>query len=108
MRLDRKMTRGEMNKLVQDILTQLGLQSCAENRIGGDGSKKVISGGEKKRLSFATEVSLRMRLILLVTSLFCFIICQVVDRLLKTRNCVLKILFFSPRTDVNKSSTTVL
>jgi len=38
------------------FLFKLGLMKCAETLIGIPGRLKGISGGEKKRLSFASEV----------------------------------------------------
>lgn len=38
------------------LLKHLGLSHRIQSRIGVSGDKKVLSGGEKKRLSFATEV----------------------------------------------------
>ena len=37
---------------------QIGLTKCADTFIGVVGSKKGISGGERKRLAFASEVSI--------------------------------------------------
>jgi ABC-type transport system involved in cytochrome bd biosynthesis fused ATPase/permease subunit len=34
----------------------LGLTDRADTRIGASGDEKVLSGGEKKRLAFASEV----------------------------------------------------
>jgi len=59
MKLPRSKRRKEVEMMTEDLLVQLGLVSCAENRIGGGGADKVLSGGEKKRLAFATEVSTR-------------------------------------------------
>ena len=47
------------------MLVRTGLERCANNRIGEDDLTKVISGGEKKRLAFATELLTRP------TILFC-------------------------------------
>jgi ATP-binding cassette, subfamily G (WHITE), eye pigment precursor transporter len=41
---------------VEELLQQLGLQDCANTLIGGAGVFKGISGGERKRLSFASEI----------------------------------------------------
>ncbi|KAI4470788.1 abc transporter g family member 28 [Holotrichia oblita] len=37
-------------------LLGLGLSQCMNTRIGVNGDSKVLSGGEKKRLAFATEL----------------------------------------------------
>lgn len=57
LKLDRNKARTETNRIVEEFLVQLGLTNCADSRIGTESSGKVISGGEKKRLAFATEVS---------------------------------------------------
>ncbi|XP_074623196.1 protein white-like isoform X4 [Acropora palmata] len=41
---------------VNEVIQQLGLTKCAETYIGIPGRLRGISGGEKKRLSFASEV----------------------------------------------------
>lgn len=41
---------------VQEVLDQMGLSDIAESKIGTPGRGKTISGGERKRLSFATEI----------------------------------------------------
>ncbi|CAM9798121.1 unnamed protein product [Pylaiella littoralis] len=57
MRMDASMPKEEKMKAVENALEGLGLGKCAETPIGGQGSQiRGISGGEKKRLSFATEV----------------------------------------------------
>ena len=42
---------------VDEVLKELGLQKCQNNMIGDPGRLKGISGGEMRRLSFASEVS---------------------------------------------------
>lgn len=44
-----------LNAKVQSLLEELGLQSCADTRVGGI-SFRGISGGERKRLSIAIEL----------------------------------------------------
>lgn len=56
LRLDRRMKKSEKVKLVQEILTGLGLTACIDTRIGHTHKGKALSGGEKKRLSFASEL----------------------------------------------------
>ncbi|XP_020625255.1 protein white-like [Orbicella faveolata] len=41
---------------VEEVILQLGLTKCADTYIGIPGRLRGISGGEKKRLSFASEV----------------------------------------------------
>jgi len=42
---------------VQEVMKQMGLKKCEHVQIGIPGMSKTISGGEMKRLSFASEVS---------------------------------------------------
>ena len=46
----------QRHRKVAELLMDLGLIPAADTRIGNSGQDKVLSGGEKKRLSFATEV----------------------------------------------------
>lgn len=41
---------------MQEILGRLGLMACIDTRIGHSHKGKALSGGEKKRLSFASEL----------------------------------------------------
>lgn len=54
------MSRGtsltERQKRVEDVLVELSLMKCADSAIGDPEKAKSISGGERKRLSFASEV----------------------------------------------------
>ena len=43
---------------VEQVLSEMGLRKCKDTIIGVPGKIKGISGGEKKRLAFATEVNL--------------------------------------------------
>lgn len=56
MKLDRRITDRERRFKICEILKQLGLSQCMNIRIGVNGDSKVLSGGEKKRLAFATEL----------------------------------------------------
>ncbi|EFA09850.1 Protein scarlet-like Protein [Tribolium castaneum] len=56
LKLDRKTTQQERNSKIHEILKSLGLTKCLNTRIGINGESKVLSGGEKKRLAFATEL----------------------------------------------------
>nr|ANO53448.1 protein scarlet [Nilaparvata lugens]AWC08635.1 scarlet [Nilaparvata lugens] len=57
LRLDRRTSIAQRARLVDDLLRQLGLEHCRHTRIGapGPGQRVVLSGGERKRLSFAGE-----------------------------------------------------
>lgn len=56
LRLDRRVSKSEKIKLVQEILIKVGLIGCVDTRIGDTNRGKTLSGGEKKRLSFASEL----------------------------------------------------
>lgn len=67
-RLDRRTNSQQRQQLIADLLHRTGLASCAESRIGcteAAPTGKVLSGGERKRLAFATELLTRP------TILFC-------------------------------------
>ena len=51
MKLDRRLTKWERERRVEELLIELGLKKCEHTRI------EKLSGGESKRLAFATEVS---------------------------------------------------
>ncbi|KAK7336537.1 hypothetical protein VNO77_17080 [Canavalia gladiata] len=55
MRLPSKMTKEEINRVVEETITEMGLEDCADNRIGNWHSRG-ISNGEKKRLSIGLEI----------------------------------------------------
>ncbi|CAG9863566.1 unnamed protein product [Phyllotreta striolata] len=56
LKLDRRISSNEKQRLINDILSQLGLLNSIDTRIGGGDIEKSLSGGEKKRLAFATEL----------------------------------------------------
>ncbi|XP_056645332.1 protein scarlet [Diorhabda sublineata] len=56
LKLDRRITQLEKKILIKKVLRQLGLLKCIDSRIGGNDDDKLLSGGEKKRLAFATEL----------------------------------------------------
>ncbi|RZB41074.1 scarlet, partial [Asbolus verrucosus] len=56
LKLDRRTTQQERNSKIYQLLKSLGLTKCLNTKIGRVGDSKVLSGGEKKRLSFATEL----------------------------------------------------
>lgn len=51
LKLDRHWSRAQKNQRIQMLLWKLGLQSVANNRIS------TLSGGERKKLNLATDVS---------------------------------------------------
>lgn len=56
LKLDRRVSSHERLWKIRQILQNLGLLKCIHTKIGRSGESKVLSGGEKKRLAFATEV----------------------------------------------------
>lgn len=56
LKLDKRMSRQEKDTLVQKTLSKVGLLQCRESLIGDSNKGKTLSGGEKKRLSFAAEL----------------------------------------------------
>lgn len=64
LRLPKATTNEEIDELVSDYLTNLGLDKCADSEIGGT-IKKGISGGEKKRTSVGIELVTDPSIILL-------------------------------------------
>lgn len=50
------MSRQEKSALVRSTLSKVSLLDCCNTRIGDTMKGKTISGGEKKRLSFAAEL----------------------------------------------------
>lgn len=57
MKLDRRMATPEIREKITSLLREVGLFDRSGVRIGAVGDDKVLSGGEKKRLAFATEVN---------------------------------------------------
>ncbi|KAK4278672.1 hypothetical protein QN277_016488 [Acacia crassicarpa] len=64
LRLPKKMTKEEVNGIVEGTIIEMGLQDCAD-RLIGNWHLRGISGGEKKRLSIALEILTRPRLLFL-------------------------------------------
>ncbi|KAK6166710.1 hypothetical protein SNE40_023343 [Patella caerulea] len=55
LRMDKSISRVGRLRRVEEVIRELGLSSCADTQIGGPRTRG-ISGGEMKRLSFASEV----------------------------------------------------
>ncbi|TDH67452.1 hypothetical protein CCR75_009814 [Bremia lactucae] len=55
LRMGKLHTKQQYMKRVDEVMEQLGLMKCRDTLIGGS-SQRGISGGERKRLSFATEI----------------------------------------------------
>ncbi|CAL1279820.1 unnamed protein product [Larinioides sclopetarius] len=56
LRMDRHLTYQEKMERVAEVILELGLKKCADTVIGVVGKIKGISGGESKRLAFASEI----------------------------------------------------
>ncbi|XP_074659151.1 protein white-like isoform X2 [Tubulanus polymorphus] len=56
LRMDHHISYKKRLQRIEDVLLELGLMKCADSIIGIPGRTKGISGGEMKRLSFASEV----------------------------------------------------
>ncbi|XP_049778131.1 protein scarlet-like isoform X1 [Schistocerca cancellata] len=56
LKMDRGVPRDMRELRVQSLLKALGLAHRADTLIGEPGARKVLSGGERKRLAFATEL----------------------------------------------------
>ncbi|XP_046846390.1 protein white-like isoform X2 [Xenia sp. Carnegie-2017] len=56
LRMDKNIPQSERVRRVEKAITELGLAKCSETLIGIPGRLRGISGGEKKRLSFASEI----------------------------------------------------
>jgi len=56
LRMDKHVTDKQRLARVDEVMLQLGLTKCADTYIGIPGRLRGISGGEKKRLAFASEV----------------------------------------------------
>ncbi|MCD7469498.1 hypothetical protein HAX54_008596 [Datura stramonium] len=64
LRLPSNMTREEVKEMVGNVISEMGLEDCAENLIG-NWHLRGISGGEKKRLSIALEIITQPQLLFL-------------------------------------------
>lgn len=56
LRMEKNVPDNQRKTRVEDVILQLGLTKCADTFIGIPGRLRGISGGEKKRLSFASEI----------------------------------------------------
>ncbi|KAK7244562.1 hypothetical protein RIF29_39386 [Crotalaria pallida] len=64
MRLPSTMTKEEINKVVGDTIMKMGLEECADNKIG-NWHLRGISNGEKKRVSIGLEILTQPHVLLL-------------------------------------------
>ena len=66
LKLGERMTQGEKDLVVEEVLDNLGLTECRNTRLNSDSSKisslilssraSLISGGQRKRLAIALEL----------------------------------------------------
>ncbi|XP_060604434.1 protein white-like, partial [Ruditapes philippinarum] len=56
LRMEQEVSRARRLERVDEVIQELGLQKCQDNIIGNPGRIKGISGGEMRRLSFASEI----------------------------------------------------
>ncbi|CAH3142936.1 unnamed protein product [Porites evermanni] len=56
LRMDKHTPKKKRMERVEEVMLELGLKKCADTVIGIPGRLRGISGGEKKRLAFASEV----------------------------------------------------
>ena len=54
--MDKNTKKNERANRINELMKELGLTKCQNTRIGVPGRDKSLSGGERKRLAFATEV----------------------------------------------------
>ena len=54
--MDRRLRSYELDRRVEELLIELGLKKCENTLIGIPGELVGISGGERKRLAFTSEI----------------------------------------------------
>ncbi|XP_051120565.1 ABC transporter G family member 15-like isoform X2 [Andrographis paniculata] len=64
LRLPSWMSTQEIKSIIEDTMSEVGLQECANSQVG-TWQSRGISGGEKKRLSIALEILVRPRMLFL-------------------------------------------
>lgn len=94
LRLPRSTTDHQLDLLVERMLTELGLVSCADTLIGGE-LIKGISGGERKRTSVGVELVVKPALVFLdeptsgLDSFSAVQLCQVLKKVANAGSSVL-------------------
>jgi len=78
MRLPSWMSVIEKDQRAWEVLRKMGLKDCAD-RLVGDDSKKGICGGEKRRVSIATQILTDPRILLLDEVCFVADTCVIID-----------------------------
>lgn len=56
LRMEQSVKTSRRLKRVEEVIAELGITDCQNTMIGSTQHRTTISGGERKRLSFATEV----------------------------------------------------
>jgi len=95
LRLPRSMTESQLDSLTTRMVTELGLQSCADTIVGGE-LIKGISGGERKRTSVGVELVVKPALVFLdepTSGLDSFSAVQLCQVLKKVANAGASVLF---------------
>lgn len=95
LRLPRSTTEGQLDKLTDRMLEELGLTKCADTIVGG-ALVKGISGGERKRTSVGVELVVKPTLIFLdepTSGLDSFSAVQLCQVLKKVANAGASVLF---------------
>jgi len=107
LRLPRSMTESQLDNLTTRMVTELGLQSCADTIVGGE-LIKGISGGERKRTSVGVELVVKPALVFLdepTSGLDSFSAVQLCQVLKKVANAGASVLFtiHQPSSDIFNS-----
>ena len=55
-RMDKNVPQEKRRERIEQVKEELGLKKCENTLIGAPGRIKGISGGEKRRLAFASEI----------------------------------------------------
>ena len=55
-RMDKNVPQEKRKERIEQVKEELGLKKCENTLIGAPGRVKGISGGEKRRLAFASEI----------------------------------------------------
>ena len=64
LRLTRKVSSSEKQAIVEEVLGQLGLEKCADSKVGTE-FRRGISGGERKRTNIGMELVLSPKVLFL-------------------------------------------
>jgi ABC-type multidrug transport system ATPase subunit len=104
LRLPKWMSKEQKMQRAEEIMLKMGLKDCADNLIGND-LIKGISGGEKRRVTIATQVLTEPRVLLLdepLSGLDAFTALSIVDVLrgLASEGRTLVVTIHQPRSDL--------